>query len=539
MILLNSPRACCLTAVRFAVAVLALLVAGTASAQGLRYRVQVEAPRELEKTLRQGLSITRWTNDPKMTAEQLRRLGEEAVREAREVAATEGYFSAEVELSIDESDPEWTVALKVEPGARTHVGAVDLRFTGPATQDEEARRHLARVRDSWRLRRGDPFRQQTWDAAKREVLREAASWRYAAARIADSQATIDPQTREARLMVELASGPAFRFGPVRVTGLRRYPDAVAENLTLIHPGATYDRDLVLAYQRRLLETGYFASVQADIDTHPLLADEAPLRVAVIEASSQHVEAGVGYTTDAGPRAELRYSNQDVFDSAWRFKTGATVDQKLQQVQLDLDSPPRAGARWNTVFARARQTDIQNEVTREFALGASRSRYDRNAPIALIVSAHFEEQRVQNEPADDRYALYFGHRRNFRRTDDFVLSAPGLPRHVRDRRRAARPRHAAVPAPVRGDLASPAVRPPRRPAPARPGGKRDRRDARGDPDHLPLPHRRRPDRARLRLREPRRDPRAGDGGRPPPGRRVGRIHPMAGRNLGPRGLRRRR
>ena len=424
MILLNSPCACCLTAVRFAVAVLALLVAGTASAQGLRYRVQVEAPRELEKTLRQGLSITRWTNDPKMTAEQLRRLGEEAVREAREVAATEGYFSAEVELSIDESGPEWTVALKVEPGARTHVGALDLRFSGPATEDEEARRHLARVRDSWRLRRGDPFRQQTWDAAKREVLRELSSWRYAAARIADSQATIDPQTREAKLMVELASGPAFRFGPVRVTGMRRYPDAAAENLSLIRPGATYDRDLVVAYQRRLLETGYFASVQAEIDTHPLLADEAPLRVAVIEAASQHVETGVGYTTDAGPRAELRYSNQDVFDSAWRFKTGATVDQKLQQVQLDLDSPPRAGARWNTVFARARGTDIQNEVTREFALGASHNRYDRHAPIALIVSAHFEEQRVQNEPADDRYALYFGHRRNLRRTDDFVFPRLG-------------------------------------------------------------------------------------------------------------------
>ena len=409
---------------RFAVAVLALLIAGTASAQGLRYRVQVEAPRELEKTLRQGLSITRWTNDPKMTAEQLRRLGEEAVREAREVAATEGYFSAQVELRIDETDPEWTVALKVEPGARTHVGGVDIRFSGPATQDEEARRHLARVRDSWRLRRGDVFRQQTWDMAKREALRELASWRYAAARIAESQATIDPQTREAKLMIELASGPAFRFGPVRVTGMRRYPDAVAENLSLIRAGATYDRDLVLAFQRRLLETGYFASVQADIDTHPLLADEAPLRVAVIEASSQHVETGVGYTTDAGPRAELRYSNQDVFDSAWRFKSALRVDQKIQQLDANLDTPPRPGGRWNSVFGRARQADIQNETTRELSLGVSHNLYDRMAPIALIVSGHLEEQNVGGDVTDNRAALYFGHRRSFRQTDDLLFPREG-------------------------------------------------------------------------------------------------------------------
>jgi translocation and assembly module TamA len=410
--------------VRIAAAVLAFLVADAAYAQGLRYRVEVEAPRALEKTLKQGLSITRWTNDPKMTPEQLRRLGEEAVREAREVAATEGYFSAQVALRIDETEPEWKVALSVDPGPRTHVAEVDIRFSGPATQDDEARALFKRVRDRWRLRRGEAFRQAEWDAAKREAARELARWRYAAARVADSRATIDPETREARLMIELASGPAFRFGPLRVTGMRRYADAVAENLTPIRPGATYDRDLVLAYQRRLLETGYFASVQAEIDTHPLLADEAPLRVAVIEASSQNVEAGIGYTTDAGPRAELRYSNQDIFDSAWRFKTGVRVDQKTQQVQVDFDSPPQPGARWNTVFARAKHADIQNETTRELALGVSHNLYDRNAPIAFIVSGHLEEQRVAADVTDNRHALYFGHRRSFRHTDDLVLPRLG-------------------------------------------------------------------------------------------------------------------
>ena len=37
----------------------------------------------------------RWQNDPQMNAEQLRRLVKDAEREAREAAATEGYFSAQ------------------------------------------------------------------------------------------------------------------------------------------------------------------------------------------------------------------------------------------------------------------------------------------------------------------------------------------------------------------------------------------------------------------------------------------------------------
>jgi len=89
--------------VRLAVAALALLLAQAAWSQGLRYRLEVEAPREFAGTLRKGLNLARWQNDPQMNPEQLRRLIKDAEREARETAATEGYFSAEVETSVDES----------------------------------------------------------------------------------------------------------------------------------------------------------------------------------------------------------------------------------------------------------------------------------------------------------------------------------------------------------------------------------------------------------------------------------------------------
>ncbi len=68
---------------RIAAGILGFLVAQAACAQ-LDYRVEIDAPREMAQTLRQGLNLTRWQGDPQMTAEQLRRLADEAVREARE-----------------------------------------------------------------------------------------------------------------------------------------------------------------------------------------------------------------------------------------------------------------------------------------------------------------------------------------------------------------------------------------------------------------------------------------------------------------------
>ncbi|HKX37989.1 MAG TPA: hypothetical protein VJN20_05010, partial [Burkholderiales bacterium] len=89
-----------------------LLVSSIAVAQqGVAYRVQINAPKEMAEVLRKGLNLVRWQNDPQMTPEQLRRLADEAVREAREVAATEGYFSAQVAVAIDESVQPWLVRL--------------------------------------------------------------------------------------------------------------------------------------------------------------------------------------------------------------------------------------------------------------------------------------------------------------------------------------------------------------------------------------------------------------------------------------------
>ena len=408
---------------RILAAIIGLLAASLAWAQ-LEYRVEIDAPRELAEALRQGLNVVRWQHDPQMTPEQLRRLADEALREARETAATEGYFSARVAVSIDEAAKPWIVRLTVELGERTQVGEVDLRFSGPAVDDGEARALFSKVRETWSLRRGEPFRQADWDAAKRRAVRELAAWRYAAARVADSRALVDPETRRATLMVELASGPPFRFGELRVSGTRRYSDALVENLSPFRAGEVYDRDKLLVYQRRLLESGYFVSVQADIAPEEGQAEAAPVRVAVIEGNTQHVESGVGYSTDAGPRVELRYSNHDVFDSAWRFHSDLRLDQKIQNLQLGFDSPPRPRGRWNSYFARARQADIQNEFTRELAAGVSHNWGAELAPSALILSGHLEEQRVAGDVTDNRHALYAGFRRSFRKTDDYVYPRSG-------------------------------------------------------------------------------------------------------------------
>lgn len=411
---------------RRAVLFLALALGAAAPAAAkLDYRVEIQAPRELKDTLEKGLNIVRFRADPDMDEDRLKRLLDQAVRETREAAATEGYFSAHVQAEIDSSGEPWVVRLRLDPGERTHVKDVEIRFSGPATTDGEARPHLERVREDWGLRRGQPFRQDAWESAKRQAVRELSGWRYAAAAITASEARIDPKDHSATLSVELASGPPFRFGELHVTGARRYPDALVENLAPMRPGEIYDREKVILYQRRLLESGYFASVQAEIDPNPQVADAAPLRVAVIEAPQHHVESGVSYNTDVGPRVEARYTNEDVLSTAWRFGSNLSLDRKIQNLQLDLNTPPRSGGVWDNVFTRARGQDIENDVTRELAVGVSHNYGASAAPLAYIVSAHAEDERIGGLLAESAHCVYFGVRKTARRTDALISPRQGF------------------------------------------------------------------------------------------------------------------
>jgi translocation and assembly module TamA len=421
--------------VRFALMLAGLVNAAAAPTQGsaalqeptpIRFRVVIDAPRPYEKMLEQGLDIVRWQRDERVTLPLLQRLVGEARTAAAEALAAEGYFSAEVRTQIDSSPgAEAVVRIIVAPGARTHVRHVDLSFRGPVLEDAEGRRRVDAVRQTWRLPPGEPFRQSEWDAAKEEALVRLGRGRYAAASIAESEARIEPERESAYLKLQLDSGPVFHAGPTVVTGLRRYPPSVVENLNPMRAGEPYDAIKLDLYQRRLLETGYFNAVHFAIDPDPAHAASAPLRVNVIEAPSQRIDTGVTFSTDTRLGFTVDYRNANIFDSAWRLRPRLSVNAKEQELNLSLDTPPRPGGVWNTYSTRVKRSNIEGQVSREAVVGYAHNWGLESTPSQVSLSAHFERVSVAGSETDNNHALFAGYRKTFRTTDDIVSPRRGV------------------------------------------------------------------------------------------------------------------
>lgn len=392
----------------------------------IRFRVVIEAPEPYAQMLERGLDLVRWQKDERITLPLLERLVAEARRSATDALAAEGHFSASVKSRIETPPGGHTlVTLSVEPGDRTQVSQVDLGFRGPVLAGEDGAKRQAAVREHWRLAPGTVFRQADWDAAKNEALARLARGRYAAASIAESEALIDPEARTAHLKLQLDSGPVFHAGPTVVSGLRRYPSAVVENLNPLRPGEPYDAQKLDQFQRRLLETRYFNAVHVAVDPNPELAAAAPLRVNVIEAPSQRLDTGISFSTDLGLGVTVDYSNVNIFDSAWRLRPRLALNEKEQELAVNLDTPPRPGGVWHTYTTRMQRRDIEGEVTREAMAGFAHNWGLESTPSQVSVSTHFERRSVEGLTSEDNHAVFLGYRKTFRTTDDLVSPRRGV------------------------------------------------------------------------------------------------------------------
>ena len=394
-------------------------------ADAVRYSVVIDAPKDVVELLRQSVGLVRWQSFEGMTDDLVDRLAHDAVDEAREAVSTVGYFSPEVDVAVDRSTKPITITLKVVLGVPTRIQDVRIEVTGPAERDDaEGAEAIAKLRRDWGLPQGAIFDQTTWDRAKVRAVQTLAASPYAAAALTSSEARIDPAVREADLSVEIASGPPFRIGDIEVTGLRRYSADLVRNFSTqkrgdLHSGAALDQ-----FVRRLNGSGYFASVQAVIDTDPANADDATIRVAVIEAPRKRFEGGVGFSTDTRFRVYASYRDVDIDGHATQFYADGRIETDQQGAALRFVRPPNDHGWVDSVGARYQQTDLNNLQTK--SIGASVRRASIEERNQWQFGLAFLDDKQEPEGAEDSraHALYVDAEHIWRRVDDLIGPTKG-------------------------------------------------------------------------------------------------------------------
>lgn len=393
-------------------------------AGALRYRVTIDAPQPLRDTLAASVDLIRWQTYEEMTESLFDALTAKAIEQAKEAAATEGFFSADVAVDVDRNTAPLAVTMRVTPGPQARVAVANLAVTGAAATDAEGQAAIARMRREWPLQAGVPFRQSVWIDAKSKAVATLAGSAFAAAKLTASEASVDPAASSVDVDVAIDSGPVFHVGDLDVQGLSRYPADLVRHYRTKRRGDRYALADLDQFVRRLNGTGYFASVRAAIDADAANAADAPVHVAVIEAPPKKIEVGLGYSTDTAFRANVSYRDVDVGGRALQMYVDARVESKLQNASLRFVTPPAANGWSRTTFARIERTDISGLVTQTAATGVRMSSLDERNQWQYGAAFYVDREQPTGLPPESSRALYVDAERAWRRVDDLAAPTQG-------------------------------------------------------------------------------------------------------------------
>lgn len=370
---------------------LAALCAGPAHA----LTVEVVAPDELKPLLDQYLEAARAARLGEALDEaELARLRGVSEETARELLATEGYFSPQIDSSLTQSENDWVMRFAVTPGPRTRVRTLKIDFAGAlADADGAGARLRARAERNFTLQPQMPFRKADWDRAKAALLGPLLTVRYPAAQLAASEARIDPAAQAADLNVTVDSGPAFFYGQPIISGNQRYAESIIRNLSPMKPGQPYRQQDLLDYQAALESSGYFAQATVRIEPDPALAAAVPIQVEVVERPEKLFSVGVGISTDTGARVSASWMHRDILDRDLRLKLDVRVEEARQIGEAELAWPRNASGYENSLGFQLKQEDIEGQETRATVLAAKRTRTRGQIETTLSLQYQTEEQEI--------------------------------------------------------------------------------------------------------------------------------------------------
>jgi translocation and assembly module TamA len=337
-----------------------------------RFLLTTDIPSDQQSSLREllqkHLSIHEAMQNPRMNESEWRRLIQKTPQEIADLLATEGYFKAKTTVY----QPAAQVAeFHLTLPQQAKVSTVDVAITGEIQQTKH-QSTLETAQKSWPLPVNSVFTQSAWSSAKKELLGSLLRAEFPNAKITHSQALVNPQTQAVFIQLSLDSGPAVRFGQVRIHGLQHYKESMVRPLNTIKTDTPYRQADLLTLQNSFMSTGKFRSVDVSAKTDSLNADHtADVDVTVNELEQNTVRIGVGASTNTGARIVFNYTDRNLFERGLLWDSSLRLEQRLQAATSNITFLTDEKGYRDSIQNSVIRTDLEGQTTTALQNGVRR------------------------------------------------------------------------------------------------------------------------------------------------------------------------
>ena len=316
---------------RFAslVSLFLLLFSGTVLAE-TRVEIMLEkGSAEMERNIRQHLSIERQKDHALMTEGRLRRLHQKAAAEIALALQPFGYYKPEINASLTRAgDSAWVARYRVSAGPAMRIAELNLSVSYSVKQDPAFSELLQRLP----LQAGDVLVHGAYESIKSSLLSLAAERGYFEARFERNTVEVDLKTYQARIFLTFDAGPRYRYGEVTISqGVLE--QTLAMGYVSVEPGNPYRVEELVATRQALSDSDFFRSVEVAPREPQADTQTIPIEIILEPRLPNRYTLGLGYGTDTGARIGLGWEKPLINRRGHRF----TSELKLTEIGNSLSA----------------------------------------------------------------------------------------------------------------------------------------------------------------------------------------------------------
>ena len=292
-----------------------------------------EGGERLAENLRAHLSLQQETCESPLW--RVRRLFKRAEKDFTPALRAFGYYRAQIDKDLQTEGECWRASFRVSPGQRTVVRKRTVSVSGEASADDDMSALIAALP----LAEGAPLEHAQYDQIKESLRTFAADYGYLDFAFKRQELRVFPEQAAAEILIEADSGRRYRFGELRLSEQPLDEDFL-RRLGNFKEGAKYRASSLIALDRQLSDAGYYKRVEVRARRDEAVDGVVPVDV-LLEPAKRHAwRAGIGFSTDTGPRLSLRYDNRYLNASGHRLESELRLSPVESGLKADYLIPGR-------------------------------------------------------------------------------------------------------------------------------------------------------------------------------------------------------
>ena len=298
------------------------------------------------------------------SAGSLRRYASTAEAQVEEALRALGYYSPMIQWEVVEQPGDDEIparlVLTVQPGEPIRVRSRQVSIEGPASRDPDFVGTLPEKPSE-----GDVLNHGQYSTLRQTIQNRATRLGYFDGEFTTRRLEVNPEQHTADISLVFRSGVRYRLGEVSFKEGHGFEEQLLEQFVRFEPGEIYHADKVARVSGDLCNSGYFSGV--DIDASPGKAEDGviPVSVDLTTRPPRSVAAGVGFSTDVGPRFSGNWREHWINPMGHRRGAQTELSAPRQNVgawyELPLDPPMTDSIRLSAGYQREDIEDVESEL----------------------------------------------------------------------------------------------------------------------------------------------------------------------------------